>query len=334
MNDLPKIGIDIGSTSIKVVELAPLGKEKWKLLGAATAPAIKGGVLGGAANVTALAQLIVKMMKEAKMRSRKVVAALPEEQVSTHIVEMPLMTDDEVKQALQWQVEQYIPIPVDRVVWSYQIVKKDEAKGGIEVLLVAAAKDLVEAYTAVLQQAGLEPVALETELVGAVRSEVDANIPLALLVEIGETTTDVGVVRYGQLVFSRTIPTAGNAFTRAIETSLTIDSAQAQQYRNTYGFSKDQLDGKLVEVMRPVLNLIAGEVKKTADFYVAKHQGEVVKAVIVSGGMALLPDLVSNFSEMVGMEVAIGNPFTKVQVNKIDDGLTYGVAVGLAMRGL
>ena len=340
MSNLPRIGIDIGTTSIKMVELVPNGTDKWKMLSAASMPSVAGGILANQANLTAFSQAIIKMRKEAGMKSERVIAALPEEQVSSHVVELPLMGDEEVKQALQWQVEQYIPIPADRAVWSHQVIRRDPATGGMEVLLVAAAKNLVNAYTTVLEQAGLEVVAMETELMATARAEVPADFPLSLIVDIGSKSTDMGVVQKGQLVFARTIATAGDAFTRAIQTSLGLDTAQAEQYKNTYGFAADKLNGKLVEIMKPVLNVIAGEVKKTADFYTSKHSNDGLNLVTLSGGVSMLPEMVNVLSGMLGMEVSIGNPFTKLQMDKSQtqamagSGPIYGVAIGLAMREL
>ncbi len=340
MSNLPRIGIDIGTTSIKMVELLPAGRDKWRLLTAASMPSVAGGILANQANLAAFSQVIIKMRKEAGMKSQRVIAALPEEQVSSHVVELPLMSEDEVKQALQWQVEQYIPIPADRAVWSSQTIRKDPATGGMEVLLVAAAKNLVNAYINVLEQAGLEVVAMETELMATARAEVPADYPLSLVVDIGSKSTDMGVVQKGQLVFARTVATAGDAFTRAIQAALGLDAAQAEQYKNTYGFSGDKLNGKLAEAMRPVLNVIASEIKKTVDFYTSKHLGEGLNLVTISGGVSVLPDMVGVLTGMLGLEVSIGNPFMKLVMDKnqtqalAGNGPIYGVAVGLAMRDI
>ncbi len=340
MSNLPRIGIDIGTTSVKMVELVPAGKDKWKLESAVSMPSIVGGVLANQNNLPAFSQILVKMKKEAGIKSQRAVVALPEEQVSSHIVELPLMSETEAKQALQWQVEQYIPIPADRAVWSYQVIRRDQNAGGMEVLLVAAAKNLVNAYINIVEQAGLEVVAMETELMATSRSEVPADYPLSLIVDVGSKSTDMGVIQKGQLVFARTVATAGEAFTRAIQSSLGLDAAQAEQYKNTYGFAADKLGGKLAEAMKPVLNVIATEIKKTADFYTSKHSGENIPLLTLSGGISVLPEMVGVLSGMVGMEVSVGNPFGKLIMDKNQiqtlsgSGPIYGVAVGLAMREL
>ncbi len=340
MSTLPKVGIDIGSTSIKMVELVPAGKDKWKLITAASMPSLAGGVMANQNNLSGFIQAIAKMKKEAGVKTTRVIAALPEEQVSSHIVELPLMNDDEIRQALAWQVEQYIPIPADRAVWSYEVIRKDQNSGAMEVLLVAAAKNLVNAYISILEQSGFDVVAMETELMATARSEVPAEYPLSIVVDIGSKSTDVGVVERGQLVFARTVPTAGEAFTRAIQTSLGLDAVQAEQYKTTYGFDAGKLGGKLAEAMKPVLNVISAEIKKTGDFYTSKHSGESVKLVTISGGVSVLPEMVGVLSGMLGMEVSIGNPFLKLTMDKAQSaalasgGPIYGVAIGLAMRDI
>lgn len=340
MSDLPKIGLDIGSSTIKIAELAPSGK-KWKLLTMASMPSPKDWMKNSKANLTIVAQSIAKLCKEAGIHSRRVVVSLPEEQVSSHLVEMPMMSDDEVEQALQWQVEQYIPMPLDQAIWSYQIVKRDEVgKSGLEVLLAATPKTVVEFYTQVAQAAELEVIAVETELMATARAIVPPTSPLALIADIGSRGTDIGLVQNNTLLFSRTIPTAGEAFTRAIATTLGLEDAQAEEYKNTYGFSKEQLEGKLTEAMQPVLKSITDEIKKTIDFYTSKHSGESVKYVVLSGGVAALPNIVNQLSVQLGLEVTVGDPFSRVEIDQSQKeaiGNTapfYTVSVGLAMREL
>jgi len=337
MSAQPQLGIDIGSTSIKLVELAPLGKNTFKLLAAASMPSPVGGVNKNLTNLGPLVAAVARLIKESGARSRRVVAALPEEQISSHIVEMPVLTDAEVEQALQWQVEQYIPIPQDQAIWSHKVISRNNT-GGVEVLLVAAAKNLVEAYRHVFEQAGLEVLALETELMATARAEVKLDSPLTVVVDIGSSSTDLGVVRGGELIFARTIPTAGEAFTRSIESSLGLDTAQAQQYLHTYGLSPTQLDGKILEAVKPILSVITGEIKKTIDFYISKHAGENVKQIILSGGIATLGDIVGAISSQLNLETIVGDPFVAVRMDEaqkkalIGTGPFYAVAVGLAER--
>ncbi|OGC92852.1 hypothetical protein A2899_01365 [Candidatus Amesbacteria bacterium RIFCSPLOWO2_01_FULL_49_25] len=339
MANLPKIGVDIGSASIKLVELVPSGRMGWRLTAAITVPSPVARFVDSPTGQTAMAQSLAKAYKEAGMRAKRVVVALPEEQISTHVVEMPALSEAEVEQALKWQVEQYIPIPAEQAIWSYQVIRKTEGEqGGMEILLAAVAKTTVEGYQKVIEQAGLEVLAMETELMATARAVVPPGAPLALIVDIGAKSTDLGIVDRGMLVFSRTIPTAGEAFTRAIESALGVDSAQAEQFKNSYGFSKQLMEGKLGEIMRPVLSIIASEIRKTGDFYLSKHGGDAVKEVVLAGGVAALPDVVGILSGALGLEVVVGDPFSRVELDKKQRQVLgagaplYAVSVGLAMR--
>ena len=338
MSALPKIGLDIGSASIKLAELVPSGK-KWKLLTMASMPSPSNWMSNMKSNQVLIAQLIAKLVKEAGVHSRKVVVSLPEEQVSSHVIELPTMEDTEVEQALQWQVEQYIPMPLDQAVWSYQIVRRDAVgSDGIEVLIAAVAKSLVEFYRSVAESAGLEVLALETELMSTARSVLPSTPQLAMVVDIGSNSTDMGLVQNGNLLFTRAVPTASNAFNRAIETGLGLESSQAEEYKNTYGFSNNHLEGKLLEMMGPVLNMIIEEIKKTMDFYSTKHHGEVVKFITLSGGAAAIPEIVGQISTKLGIEVNMADPFARVILDESQKkaiGITgpfYSVALGLSMR--
>lgn len=339
MSNLPKIGIDLGSSSVKMVELASVGKDKWKLLSAASMPS-QGSVIGNKSSINVVVADLARLLKEAGVRGQQAVASIPEELAYSHLVNLPVMSETEIDQALSWQVEQYIPIPKDQVVWSYDITKKDEVAGEIEVMLVAVPKTVAEWYRQVLEQSGLNVLALETELAATARAVVPVNVSTSVIVDIGSKGTDIGVVRNGKLVFSRVVPTAGEAFTRAIETTLGLESAVAEQYKNSYGFANNQLEGKLLEAMKPVLNMISLEVRKTMDFHVSKHAGEIIKMVTLSGGVAALPDVVSALSALLGVEVIIANPFSKVNLDDSQKkALTghesfYAVAVGLSMKGM
>jgi type IV pilus assembly protein PilM len=336
MANLPQLGIDIGSSSIKVIELIPSGKKGWRLAAAASMPSPAGAIQPNATNGPQYSAAIARLVKESGARSRRVVVSIPEEQVSSHVVEMPAMKESEIDEALQWQVEQYIPIQQDQATWSYKILRQDA--NGMEILLVAASKELIKAYKTILEQAGLEVAALETELMATARAELTADSPLSVVVDIGSKTTDLGIVRGNELLFARTIPTAGEALSRALQTGMGLDSVQAEQFKNTYGFSKAQMDGKVMDAMKPVLTLIATEIKKTIDFYISKHQQESVRIVVLSGGVAAMPDIVNTMSGLLGMETVVGNPFNQVSMDKgqatslAGSESFYAVAVGLAKR--
>lgn len=334
------VGIDIGSKTIKIVELAREG-EKLRLKAS--------GIVGHNSPVPEqlkedkefgiLADSIKKLYKEAKVASKSISIALPESQVYTRTIRFPLLTDSEIASAVKWEAEQYIPIPVNDAVIQHQIIeKKESSPAQVVVLLVAAPKTLVEKYIKVIEMSGFTVNAVETELIALVRSLAPKD-QTVMIVDLGARSTNIAISKNAQLVFSRSIPTAGEAFTRAVTQILGVQEAQAEEYKRTYGLSEEQLEGKIKVAIEPVFKMIVDEIKKAIHYYQAEEKGNAPTSVILAGGTAGMPEIASGFTQMLGIEVVVGNPFSSVEVDpeavKALAGYApyYSTSVGLAMRG-
>lgn len=335
------VGIDIGSKTIKIAELAGDGG-KFSLKAA--------GIVGYSGNTVEhmtddkefadLSAIIKKLFQDSKVSSKDVILALPESQVFTRVVKLPLLTDQEVASAIKWEAEQYIPIPIADAIIQHEILERKEGATppSVSVLLVAAPRVMVEKYVRVLTMAGLNPVAVETELVALTRSLAPANQSV-LIVDFGARSTDIAIAKGGQLMFSRSIPTAGEAFTRAVAQGLGVASKQAEEYKRTYGLSGSQLEGKVGAVLDPVFRVVAEEIKKAIHFYQTEEKGDSPASLVLSGGTAGLPEVSVKLAKLVGLEVVIGNPFAKVTVDPASlqslapYAPVYSIAVGLALRG-
>lgn len=336
------VGLDIGTRSIKAVELARDGNGfALRSAGAVgfNGPAIDANLVDEKA-IADLAGVIKKLLKDAKINSRDVSIALPETQVFTRVMQFPLLNDAEIASAVKWEAEEYIPIPIKDAVIEHQIISRMENGNPpqVHVLLVAALRSLVERYIEVCQKAGLSIVGVETELLSMARSLAPENKP-ALLVDFGAHSTDIAITKNAQLYFSRSIPTAGDAFTRAVAQALGVTLQQAEEYKRTYGLSESQLEGKVGRSLSPIIKVVAGEIKKAVHYYQLNIKGETPVVVIISGGSAGLPGVAPMLTNLLGIEVTIGTPFAKVKVDPdAARGLAnyaplYSVAVGLAMRG-
>lgn len=335
------VGLDIGSRTIKIVELY---KEKagWKLRAS--------GVIGYTgtppenikqdSEFAGLGQAIKKLHKEANISSKEVVVALPEAQVYTRTIKFPLLTDSEIASAVKWEADQYIPIPLDEAVIQHQILERRENTHPPEVivLLVAAPRKLVEKFQKIVHMAGLTLVVVETQLMALVRSLAPTD-QVVLIVDFGAHSTNIAISKNGQLSFSRTITTAGEAFTRAIAQSLGIEKQQAEEYKKTYGLSVSQLEGKVKGALDPVFRLVADEMKKAIQYYQGEEKGDSPNFIILTGGTAGMPEVVSLLTKLLGLEVVVGNPFSKIAVDpqaaELLSGYAplYSISVGLAMRG-
>jgi len=333
-------GIDIGSKTIKIVELEKEGKT-FKLKGA--------GIIGYKGNsiehmktdqeLAGLSGVLMKLYKEAKISSNEVAIALPESQVFTRVIKFPQLTEQEISSAIKWEAEQYIPIPINEAIIQHQILNQGQTSSikGVSVLLIAAARTLVERYVKVVQMAKLTPIFVETELMSLTRSLAPKD-QAALILDFGARSTDIAIAKNGSLVFSRSIPTGGEALTRAVAQGLGIEQAQAEQYKKTYGFSPAQLEGKIKNALDPVFRAVVDEVKKAIHFYRTEEGGDVPKSAIIAGGTAGLPQMISVLTSALGIEVRIANPFEKINIPEEEKKKVspyaplYAISVGLSLR--
>lgn len=334
------IGIDIGSKTIKIVEVKKEG-DSFSLNAT--------GIVGYSGNsvekmadekeMASLAQVIKKLHSEAGASSRDVVISIPESQVFTRTIKFPLLTDAEIASAVKWESEQYIPIPINEAIIQHTILQRNETSSppGVLVLLVAAPRVVVEKYTKIISLAGLNPVAVETELIALTRCLAPQD-KTVILVDLGANSTDIAIAKNSLLSFSRSIPIAGEAFTRAVSQGLGITAPQAEEYKKTYGLETSQLEGKVQGALDPVLRLVVDEIKKAVSYYETEEKGEAPASIIIAGGTSGMPQIISKLSELLGMEILVANPFAKIKVDpETAKKLTpfaplYGVAMGLALR--
>ncbi len=333
-------GLDIGSQKIKLVKLAKSGNQ-YRLVALGSALSTQKGLLSDAdADLTALAVIIKKLCQDAKITTKNVVSALPQDQVFTQVITLPQLSEDELLSALKWEAEQYVPIPLSEVTLSHQVIGqvKEDAKQKMEVLLAAAPTKLINKLLMVLRTAGLNPLSVELEMMALARSLVPPNNPEAvMLVDFGAKATDFAVVENGQIIFTRSIATAGEALTRAVASGLSLNPRQAEAYKKAYGADPKQLEGKVVETIEPVIEVIVGEMEKIIQFYQIEKK-TTLNRVILTGGTANLPEISSLLAKKLNLEIQIGDPFAQVikdsLVSKVPatDIPLYAIATGLAMK--
>lgn len=336
------LGLDIGTHSIKLIEMGVSGSNHTLLAAGSipTPPKALSSTLE--ADHRAVAAAITQLIKETGAKSDSVALALPESQVFTRVIEVPALSPRELSSAISWEAEQYIPLPLDQVNLDYSILReaKETGTGKMDVLLVAAPKNLLEKYLTIIEMAELVTAAAETEIIATARalSRSVANVKNgALLVSLGAQTTDLAILRNGVLAFTRSISAGGEALSRALVSGLDFNTSQAEEFKRTYGLEQDKLQGKIVAAVKPIMDTIIGEIKRALAFYTEKHKDERVETILLSGGTAKLPGMVVYIAQNVGIEAQLANPWVGVTRDprfKILDGEgpTFTVAAGLALR--
>ncbi len=346
-------GLDIGSNSIKAVELEQKdGRFHLRTFGYYPAPT--GAIFSDAEmDQKELSKHIRELVEESQIKSRNVVTAFPESLVFTRVIEVPAVDEKDLASAIEWQAEQYIPMPLSEIRLSWMVLdkdllersrqSKDEKKPKIKVLLVAAPNPLINRYLNIVRDAGLLPTAFETEIVAITRSLAtvgDGSDPTTLLMSIGASTTDLAVVSNGVIQFTRSIGTGGTALARAISQELGFDMNQAEEYKKAYGLLEDQLEGKIMKVIKPVFDVIVNEVERAIMYFQTHNPSTTVRRLVLTGGTAQLPGLVVFMAKALGLEVLVGDPWQNVIVpdrfksktSQIENQVVYAVSVGLAMR--
>jgi len=332
------LGIDIGSKSIKIIELAKSGGS-W-LLKSSGAVGYNGVSPDKAQNdqeINSIAEVLKKIFTQIGASSKDVNLSLPESLVFTRVIRFPLLSEEEVAAAVKWEAEQYIPIPINEAVTQYTILEKNEATSQTSVLLVAAPRAIVEKYVKVIRLAGLTPVSAESELTAVARS-LSPEKGVSMLLDLGSSATGMSIIKDTKVVFTRSIPVAGEAFTRAVSQGLGITSQQAEEYKKTYGMMADQLEGKVRQALEPVIKLVVDEIKKAIQFYSTEEKGDSPTSVVITGGASTMPNIVLYLTENLGIETITGEPFAKISLDPDTSkslapyASIYATAIGLAMR--
>ncbi|MDD5416003.1 MAG: type IV pilus assembly protein PilM [Candidatus Daviesbacteria bacterium] len=338
------VGLDIGFSSIKVVSLAK-DQDRYKLVSLGSTPSPQPGIISDVdEDLEVLADSIKKLFTAANIDQREVIAALPESKVFTRVIDdLPYLTDAELSSAIHYAAEEFIPMPLSDVNLNWQVLVRSEAKGRnakTVVLVIASPKNAVLKYIKVLDKAGLRAKVLETEIIAVTRSLVgnDPFSPSTLIMQLGATTTDFAAVSKGLIWLTRSISTGGIALTRSLVQHFNFEMNQAEQYKKIYGIMEDQLEGKVFEALKPVIDIIAGEGRRVIQAFETKYPSNPIKRVIVSGGGAKMPGLVIYLANVFGLEVQEADPWYSIVKEKdvvlklSQDNSSYSAAVGLALR--
>jgi len=333
-------GLDLSPSSIKIIE-ATRSKQAFKLkaFGEAQTPANLASDIER--DKALIAATIKKLASDARVSSKNVVVALSEANVYSRVVELPVLTETELNNAIKFEAEQYVPIPLEEVQIEHVVLKmppKGSETAKMEILLVAAQKKAVERLEEIVTLADLTPVALETELLADLRAvsfQLEGN---GVLIDIGQNSTDVAVALEGSLKQVSTIGSGGEALTRAIATSLSLQLPQAEQYKRAYGLDNSQLEGKVAVAILDPLGVIVSQIKRNLAFIHQKYPQLALRKAVLTGGSALMPNLSSYIADQLGLEVLLGDPFYAFDRNNhFPEPLAqvaprFTTATGLAMR--
>jgi len=346
------IGLDIGSNSIKLIQLKEQrkrGEVGYSLVNFGMKALPPEAIVDGALmNATAIVQAIQELLAELKVKTKDVVLGVSGHSVIIKKISMPRMSADDLQESIQWEAEQYIPFDVKDVNIDTQILSPEyeDAAGMMDVLLVAAKKDMINDYTAVVTEAGLTPVVVDVDAF-AVQNMFTTNYEsgsndTVVLINAGASVININIVSGGVTVFTRDVTIGGNQFTEEIQKQLNVsyEEAEALKIGGDNGDQDAVVPQDVERVMAGVAEQVAGEIQRSIDFYAGTAPDTNFTRVYLSGGTAKIPALFKTIEARTGVPVEILNPFKKVEIDtrRFDPGFitdmapVAAVAVGLALR--
>lgn len=334
-------GLDLGRSFIKVADVEVHGSKK--ILKAATVIATPGGGIQSESPVDLdkVSEAIKTCVTNSKIQNEKCAVSLIESQVVSRLIQLPILTEKELASAINWEAEQYIPLPIKDVVLQYKVINREvqtpSGETKMDVLLIAAPKRVIQKYINVVRSAGLTPQVLETESAALTRSLTRPSDPTTIIVSMGALSTELVIAQAGNVLFTRSIATGGVNLTRAIIAEFNLPQKQAEEYKQTYGILEDKLSGKVAAVLRPILDIVIAEILKAVEFCKVQIRSPQVARVVICGGGAFLPGLAGFLVERTNLEVSLGDPwadFVKegLVTQMAEQGSIYAVATGLALR--
>lgn len=342
------LGVDLGASGVKVVELVS-DKTHSRLMTYGYAN-ISGDGRSLLEDPERAGALVKRVCENARCTTARAVAALPISSVFTSLVSVQKGKEKDMREAINIQARKLLPMPLEDVVIDTTMVDPGDAatetagqKGWVRVLITAAPKTLVASYRAIFQKAGLELLALETEVFAHVRSLIGKDRSTIMLIDAGIERTNLSVVEKGVPFLTRSIATGGRGVTETIAKSLGVTPEQAETMKKDIGSLQRLMPGEDVSVILDVLaKPMVDEVTYTFQLWKddAKHMrtaGRIDK-IIMTGGGAMLPGLSEFLTTRTGVNAYLGDPWARVITPDamrpvLDEvGSRFSVALGCAMR--
>lgn len=338
------VGIDIGSSSVKLVQLKE-SRGVYSLLNFGVAPLPREAIVDNAImDSSAVVEVVRDLVKELKVKTTSVATSISGHSVIIRKIQLPVMSEEELEGSIQFEAEQYIPFELSEVNLDFHILGPDAGDPSqMNVILVAAKKDFVNDHIAVIKECGLTPAVVDIDCF-AVQNAFEINYgsyddQSVALINMGAQAINVNIVRGGASIFTRDIQTGGNQINEEIQKQAGITSDDAE--RAKLGESLPGVDAAMVrEIVESAAENLAQEVQRSIDFFSATSADEKVARVYITGGVSKVDRVRSVLANRLGVDVEVIDPFRQIQVNPKsfdldyigDVGSVFSVAVGLAMR--
>lgn len=365
------VGLDIGSNSIHAVQLKPAGSQ-YSLVRFGTIRIPMGAVVEGeVVDTEAVGHSISQLWRKAGLSEKHVITGVANQKVVVRMVEFPWMDKAELDSALRFQAQDYIPIPIEEAILDFEIVGEYtnvNEERMLEVLLVAAQRDMINTHLSAIERAGLKTRVIDASAFAIVRSLVDpegvlppegeGDVPEATgIIHVSAGLTIIVVVERGRPRFTRVSSLAGNDFTQSIADALNLTFDEAEDLKQAAGLpplggedrlpsgfpvEKQELGEAAQEILERQVSKFIAEIRRSLDYYLTQAtQVRAIRRLVLSGGGANLANLDSYLEKGLQAEVETGKPLRNIKVapgvsadEVAVEELAMPLCLGLALRGL
>ena len=338
------IGLDIGSSSIKLVELNE-GKNGFKLQNLAISPLPPEAIVDGSLmDSVTIIDTIRELTANTKTKTKDVVISISRHSVIVKKINLPFMTEAELEESIQWEAERYIPFDINDVNIDFQILGSGPGNPEVmDVILVAAKKDIINDYISVIIESGLNPVIIDVDAFAlenmlAINYEIEKEEIIAIA-NVGASTTNINIIKNNVSAFTRDIFKGGNQVTEEIQRQLHIDYEEAEKIK--VGSKVDTTSQAIIQdVFKTASESLAMEIGSSLDFYQSTTTYEKINKFYLSGGGSKVKDFDLILQQQIGIPVEIVNPFKKIEYSGKNFDIEYlrkigpimAVGVGLSTR--
>lgn len=338
------VGVDIGSSSIKVVQLKETRK-RLQIVRAAFAPLPPQTIIDGhVMNPSAVTETLMKLFHDKKIPQKEVAVGVYGQSVIIRKITIPIMTPAELEKQIGWEAEQHIPFDIKVMSVDYEVLRQRPESGQMDLLLVAAKRDEINDFSNIVKDAKLKPLVVDINAFTVQNIFEQQNGMLSpdqsiALINIGATVTSLNIISGGISAFTREITNAGNSITEEIQRQVNVPYEQAEAYKCGGGTS-DIVPQDVHQVIASACDGLAGEIQRSLDFYLATSGEKEISRVFVCGGSAYLAPLLTAVERRARVPVVMFDPAQHLQcdpkfVNEQElrgRAAQFVVALGLGLR--
>jgi len=333
--------LDIGTNAVRVVQLCPAGGDTWNLTHFGYAPVDEKITSSSSPEAQRkLGEVIMTAVGQSGIKTKNVVIGLPSSKTFTTVIEVPLMSENELRSTIKYQVDQYIPMAVNeaKVDWALLGTSLHDPKMQ-EVIIASTANSYAEERLEFVESLGLNVIAAEPDPLAMIRSLLPAGVPDArLIIDMGEQATNLAITFGDTPRLVRTIPTGVQSLVKATVQNLNVQEDQARQFILKFGLAPDRLEGQVYRAIEATLDSFTTELTKSIKFFQTRYPNTPVGGILLSGYSAVVPGFGQYVGTKVGIQADMANPWQKVRVSQTDQQQLAAVAsefatvIGLAQR--